>query len=192
MCDIDEVTKTVRVAETPGWRIKSDRLITPGAIEGMLGDRHQLDMCKAHVAHIIDQLLGEFVIIQKAAIVPVPAPGTCMNLIDRQGLRVRGRRGTSCKPRVIAPAVGVRTGNHGGGVWTQLGLPCVRIRLPGEYLAIAVDDLVLVMQTTRQAWNEQLPDTEAVMQLHPVLPRIPVIEIAHHRNARRLRCPYSK
>jgi hypothetical protein len=41
--------KPFRLAEARGRRIEAGRLIAPGRVEGMLGDRQELDMGEAHV-----------------------------------------------------------------------------------------------------------------------------------------------
>src|SRR5580693_960276 len=55
MAPVHEVAEFIRVTVTAGWRIVTGDLVAPGAIERMLGHRHQLDMGKAGVLDIRNQ-----------------------------------------------------------------------------------------------------------------------------------------
>ena len=55
---VDEVGEILRRAEAARRREQRDRLIAPRAVERILGDRQQLDMGEAHIAHVGDQPLG--------------------------------------------------------------------------------------------------------------------------------------
>ncbi len=61
---VHEVAEIVRVAEALGRRKHADRLVAPGAVERMLGDRQQFDMGEAHLPDVFDQFVGEFAIGQ--------------------------------------------------------------------------------------------------------------------------------
>ena len=65
---VDETRKPRRIAEARGRRVEAGRLVAPARIEGMLGDRQQLDMGEAHVVGIGDQLLGELLVAHEAAV----------------------------------------------------------------------------------------------------------------------------
>ena len=53
---IDKVHELLRVAIARRGGIVAGRLVAPGAIEGMLHERHDLDMRIAHVAHVVHEL----------------------------------------------------------------------------------------------------------------------------------------
>ena len=53
---IHELSEFIGRAVANCWRIKADRLVSPGSIEWKLGDRHQFNVGESHVAHVIDQL----------------------------------------------------------------------------------------------------------------------------------------
>src|SRR5215475_3390877 len=55
MADIDEICKFSRASKAAGWRKQSGRLITPGAVEGVLAHRQELDVAETKVAHISRQ-----------------------------------------------------------------------------------------------------------------------------------------
>ena len=52
---IDEAGEAGRIAEAAGRREQADRLIAPGGVERMLGDRQQFEMGEAEVDGIGDQ-----------------------------------------------------------------------------------------------------------------------------------------
>ena len=57
-----------RIAEAPGGGEKAARLIAPGIVQRMLGDRHQLDMREAKIDDIGDQVGGKIVVGQETAV----------------------------------------------------------------------------------------------------------------------------
>ena len=50
--------KLIRGAKAAGGRIPTGDLITPGSIEGMLGNRHQLDVGEAPSLHVGNHPIG--------------------------------------------------------------------------------------------------------------------------------------
>ena len=66
---IDKMHELLRVAITRRGGIVASRLVAPGAIEGMLHERHDLDMRIAHVAHVVHELHRQIVVgIELAAL----------------------------------------------------------------------------------------------------------------------------
>jgi hypothetical protein len=55
---VDQVAELVRGSVADRRREQAHGLIAPGAVEGILADRHQLDMGEAHVGDVVDQLLA--------------------------------------------------------------------------------------------------------------------------------------
>ena len=82
---IDKPGKACRRPEPRGWRIQPGGLIAPAGIVGMLEDGHELDMGEAQIGHIGDQLRGQFIPIQKAAMRSSP-PRSGMHLVNRDRL----------------------------------------------------------------------------------------------------------
>ncbi len=75
MAGVDELGEIMGVAVARTWRELREQLVTPGAAEGMLHDRHQLDVSETHVHHVGNQPLGQLVpIIQAAIVTAVPSP----------------------------------------------------------------------------------------------------------------------
>ncbi len=58
---VDEAREAIGVAEARRRRVEAGRLVAPGRIERMLGDRHELDMGEAGLDDIGDQPVGHFV-----------------------------------------------------------------------------------------------------------------------------------
>src|SRR5262245_18080929 len=84
VASIEQRGEVLRRAEAAGRREQSGRLITPRAVEWMLGDRHQLHMGKAHVCGVRRKLLGQLAIGEPAMALLGPAPpGAEMYLVDR-------------------------------------------------------------------------------------------------------------
>lgn len=95
---VDQVLEVVRRAIAPSGGEKTDRLVAPGTVEGVLAHRHQLDVRKAHVHHIGNNGIGELSITEP----PIPVlghapPGAEMHLVDadravdRAALGIRNR-----------------------------------------------------------------------------------------------------
>ena len=57
---IDQHLEAVRLTVPIGRRKQTNRLIPPRTLERVFGDGQQLDMGKAHILHVSDQLVGEF------------------------------------------------------------------------------------------------------------------------------------
>ncbi len=148
MAGIDEVSEIVRRAKAAGHAEIAGGLITPGFIQRMLADRHQLDMRETHLLHIGHETVGQFTEVVETS-VPVPLPGTGMHLVHVQWLVHPVASHTLFLPRRIAPLIsiqlyhsGCRTGTHlkAQTVWIGLGE-----HLPG--MAIAYLEFVELAQT---------------------------------------------
>src|SRR5690606_1170651 len=85
---VDKPGKTLRLAETGRRGVESRRLIAPGRVERMLGDRQELDMGEAHVRDIRDQAVRQFVPGKEPAVL-VALPRAGMDLVDGDGLAAR-------------------------------------------------------------------------------------------------------
>src|SRR5690554_1418512 len=73
MTMIDKVAEVVRRAEAAGRRKIARSLVTPGLIQRMLADWHQLDMGVAHPLDVLHQTMSDFPIVEKTAgIVTLP------------------------------------------------------------------------------------------------------------------------
>ena len=178
---VDEPAEAVGVAEA-GVRGEVRRhVVAPRAAEGVLHDRHQLDVAEAEVGDVRHQLVDELVPGQDLA-VPL-APGGQVHLVDRHRLvhRLPGR--ARLHPRVVAPLVGGlvdparRRRRHLGPERHRVGL------LPP--LAVGAEDHVLVAGAGTDGRHEQLPDARLPELAHRVLAAVPAVEVALQPDAAR-------
>src|ERR1043165_3320988 len=82
---VNEKHKILRGAVATGRRKVAAHLIAPGAIKGMLHERQEFDMSKAHLLHIRSELRRDFSIRKPA--IPLfwyAPPGTEVHFVDRQ------------------------------------------------------------------------------------------------------------
>ncbi len=73
----------------------------------------------------------------------------------------------------------------------HLRLEGVRVRFNTQ-LAAVIDDFKLIELTVVRARHKQLPDTHFAAEAHRMAAAIPEVEIAHHRDALRVRRPDAK
>ena len=92
---VDEVHEILRRAVTRRRREIAGRLVTPRAVERMLGDRHQLDVREAHALHVLDQRLRDAAIAEECVVGAAP-PRAEMQLVDRHGRSERVVRSRAC------------------------------------------------------------------------------------------------
>ena len=71
---IDKVAEVVGAAKTLGRGEIPGGLVTPGIVQGMLGDRQQFHMGEAQLRHIVRQLVRHIPEVQKLPVLVSP-PG---------------------------------------------------------------------------------------------------------------------
>src|SRR5688572_20814464 len=70
-------TRNRKSSGVPGrGRVEAGDLVAPGAAEGMLGDRHQLDVREAQLPDVRGELFGQLTVRQTRS------PGGEMDLVD--------------------------------------------------------------------------------------------------------------
>ena len=81
---VDKVHKFVRRAVTGGGSVVTGHLISPGAVERMLRDPHQLYVGVTHIGNVFGQLFCRlFICIKTVFFLPVFLfPGTDVNLVN--------------------------------------------------------------------------------------------------------------
>ena len=91
------IPEVVRGAQPGGGRVEAGDLIAPGAAEGVLGDRHQLDVGEAQVLDVGGELLGQLTVRQARP------PGRQMHLVDGERRLVHGhvRRAAPSTPSSV-------------------------------------------------------------------------------------------
>ncbi len=79
---VDEVHEVLRLAVARGRREVPGRLIAPGAVEGVLADRQQLDVGEADRRDVVGERVRRRAIGEEAA-VGVPAPRAEVHFVGR-------------------------------------------------------------------------------------------------------------
>ena len=179
--------KTFGLAEARRRRIKPERLVTPGAVERMLADRHQLQMGEPQAGGIGRQLQGQFLPTGKASTL-AEAPGCSMDFIDRQRRLAGIGRSTLGRQ---TPGSGQRR-DDAGRVGPQLGRTCIGVSFERQQFAIGRDDFKLVQVAQGRMRNENFPDAGGMAQAHAMAPAIPLIEAADDADPARIRRPDGK
>jgi len=121
MALIDEVGEVLGRTVAAGGGIQARGLITPGAVEGIFGDRQQFEMGEAHLLDVGHQLLGQFAIGQIAIAFTAP-PGAQMHFIDAHRLVQLIGAGALFHPALILPLVLRQAMHQGGGRRRALSL----------------------------------------------------------------------
>ena len=153
---VDEVAQVVGRAMARGRREVAGGLVAPGVVERMLGDRHQLDVGEAAIAHPGHELVGELAVVQER-IVGAAAPGAEVQLVDADRcvlpVEARPRR----HPALVAELVRSGRGHDRGGGRPALARPRHRVALQVQRAGDAIANLVLVDLERADARQEQLP-----------------------------------
>ena len=182
---VDEAAQPRRVAEARGRRVKAQRLVAPRAVEGMLGDRQQLDMREAKVRDVGRQRGRELVPAMEAAVGVAP-PAARVHLVDRQRCAARIGLGAAGRQRACRRQ---RLGDGAGGLGAHLRRARVGVALQRKILPVAGADRILVAVALDRVRDEQLPDAGAAARAHRVAARVPAVEVADHGHARGVRRP---
>ena len=179
---VDQVPEVVGAAEPAGRGVVPGDLVAPGAAEGVLGDRKQLDVGEPEVGDVGDELVGQLPVRQ-----PLP-PGAEVDLVDAHRGVVDVRTRPLRQPRLVPPGVG-GPGDHGGGRRGDLGAAGHRVGLlvPATVLA---EQLELVAGARAQPRDEELPDAGPAEGPHRVGAPVPGVDVADHPDGPRVGCPH--
>ena len=210
---IDKVHELLRVAVARRGGKVAGRLVAPGAIEGMLHKRHDLDMRVAHIAHVVHKLHRQVVVgVELAALrgegvhgtgvvavlvrlalrcVAVALPRANMHLVDVERLRHVVVAGAALEPRGVVPLVAIEGPQHTGGTRRALGLKGIRIGLV-ELFALVGLDKVLIELTLLGARNKAFPNSARMHGHQRVGLFIPVVKFANDVNAFNIGRPNAK
>ena len=95
MAGVDEIAAALRRTETGRRCIQAQRLIAPGTVKGVFGDRQQFDVREAQIGNVGDQRFLEPLPVREAFV--FTPPGTQMHLVDRhrRAQLVTGHAGTA-------------------------------------------------------------------------------------------------
>ncbi len=151
---VDQVAELVGTAEARHRREVVGHLVAPGRLEGVLGDRHQLDVGVALPGHVLDQLVGEFEVGLAAA------PGTEVHLVGAHRLGVRAATSRAWPSTRRRP-----TGTCWCRRWRSSPAPARRRTAIGSTFSrqtpSCAQDVELVQRTGADALDEERPHTGA-------------------------------
>jgi hypothetical protein len=157
---VDEVHEFLWRAEPTRRREVADRLVAPRAVEGMLGNRQELDVRVAHVVDVVAELFRQLAIAEPAVVVFGDAhPGPEMDFVDADRRMQGVPAATSLHPLAVAPVVTGDVPHLGSSVRTDLGCEAEGIRLVDAVAMVARADGVLVERPLSDAFHPALPDT---------------------------------
>ena len=197
---IDKVHELLGVAVARRGGVVAGRLVAPGAIEGMLHKRHDLDMRVAHVVHVVHELHRQVVVgVELAALrgegvhgsgviavlvglalrrVAVALPRANMHLVDVERLRHVVMAGAALEPSGVIPLVAIEGPQHARGTRRALGLKGIRIGLVKLLALVGLDEIFieLALLGTR---NKAFPDSARMHGHQRVGFLIPVVKFAN-------------
>ena len=213
MARIDKVHELLRVAVARRGGKVAGRLVAPGAIEGMLHKRHDLDMRVAHVVHVVHELHRQVVVgVELAALrgegvhgtgvvailvrlalwrVTVALPRANMHLVDIERLRHVVVAGAALEPRGVVPLVAIEGPQHAGGTRRALGLKGIRIGLV-EFFALVGLDEVFVELALLCSRNKAFPNSARMHGHQRVGFFIPIVKFTNDVYAFYIGCPNAK
>jgi hypothetical protein len=144
---VDKMAELIRRSEAAGGREVIRDLITPGALEGMLGHRHELDVGVAHLDYVRNERLGQFEITERPiAFVRLAPPRAEMHFVNTESAGMQLPGGARFHPVAIVPPVAVEVVNHRRSLDAVLTEEAKRIALQ-EQRAGRRPDLELVMDS---------------------------------------------
>ncbi len=180
---IDEALEALGVAETRGRREQADRLVAPGGVERMFGNRQQFEMGEAAIPRIGDEAVGQFVIGEETIVLAPRAR-------SRDGLR-RSTSGCGAGRAVarqleiigVGPVEVAVAGDDGGRRGPQLRLKAEGVGLQRQDLAVGAEDFEFVEFALGDFGNEDFPQAGVDALAQGMAAAVPLVEGADHRDA---------
>ena len=210
---IDKVHELLRVAVARRGGVVAGRLVAPGAVEGMLHKRHDLDMRVTHVAHVVHELNRQVVVgVKLAALrgegvhgagvvavlvglalwrVAVALPRANMHLVDVKRLRHVVMAGTALEPCGVVPLVAVEGPKHARRSRRALGLKGVRIGLVELFALVGLDE-ILIELALLGARNKAFPNSARMHGHQRVGLLVPIVEFTDNVDALNVGRPNAK
>ncbi len=193
MCRVDEGHEIFRRAVPAGGGEIPRGLVSPGAVEGMLRNRHQLQMRIAEILGIGNQPVRQF---------PIGEPSMLFfgNAHPRSQVNfVHGNRcldwipfGARRHPLSVMPLVAREIAHHGGGAGPQFRGLRVGVRLAQDGAVVPGADFVLVEGVFGNIGNEQLPEAGGAAVRHGMAPAVPPVEVSDHADPCGIRGPHDE
>ena len=189
---VDHIHEVIGCSVARCRRIVTRDLISPGAVEGVLGNADQLDMGIAELLQILYDAVSEFsVVIEPVSAVRMFHPRTDMALVDRQRLLIGVLFAALVHPARIRPAETGDIRGFGCSTGPEFRRICKGIGLI-DFAAVLGSNAVLIQFSRTDSGDEQRPDTAVIELLHGIFFFVPVIECTNHRDRFGIRCPDSK
>ena len=189
---VHEVHEVIGVAEAAGGRKVAGGLVAPRAVERVLGDGQQLDVGVVHLQRVLDQLVGQIPVVEKAVVLGHAPPTAQMHLVDVDGLVQTLARGTLGHPCLVLPCVLVHVPHPGIGARTQLGVEAVGIGFVDFVAQQLGFDRVLVMGALGQIGDEEFPQARIPASLHGMGAIVPAVERTDDADALGIGRPHGK
>ena len=187
---IHKIHKILWCSKARGRGIISGYLVSPGSVQRVFHDRHQLNMRIPHLLHIIGkQRRNLSVITELIRFIFRPSPGAQMNLIDAHRRLLPVRLLPVLHPRRILPFIRTQITDYGSISRTLLRLVAIRIRFQNGKRAVDFQ-LILIQLSRLKLRNKQLEYSRIPKPSHTVAPPVPKVEVADNADSVRIRRPY--
>ena len=186
---VNQITQIIRSTKTAGSGIVASCLIAPGAVEGMLTQRHKLYVGIIHILHIVNQLVSQFPIGQGLAL-SIPPPGAKVNLIGQHRLAIGLSPLLAFLPLLILPLIMIHIKDTGSGSRWHLAIIPIWIGLHNMRAAMLWHNSIFVNISLLEAWDKDLPDLPILNAGHFIYPGIPIVKFTNYADRCGIRSPY--
>ena len=190
---VDKIHKILRFAEARGRRVVTADLIPPRPIIGMLGYRHQLDVCIPHIGGIYAQLVRKLA-VREIRPVRLTLPRAEMHFIDVDGHRrhrvvfqMEAAEMALLHICAVLPVITVERIADRGGLFARLGVKCVRIGFVTALTAALDNEFVFGILPEPVVRQRRSPDSARLL-FHQHI-GTPAVEVARQINGVGVRRP---
>ena len=182
---IDKVHEVLRRAVAAGGGVVPGHLIAPGALVWVFRHGQQLHVRVAHLSAVVRQLVCDRAVPRQAGL--RPAPGAEVHLVNAHRRVVHVARSAAAQIAPVVPDVALERPDLGCGRGPGLTVRGKGVGLEHR-LAVGAGDGIFIERPVAQTGHGLHPC--AVRQtVHRRCRRVPVVEIAHERDALRVRRP---
>ncbi len=189
---IDKKLKIIGGAKPGGGGKISGHLIAPRPVQGVFGDRQQLNVGIPHFLDIGDKFPAEVPVGKKIlSLLPFSFPRSQMHLIDRDRLLQRISAAPFFEVLGVAPGVTVHIGDDRGGLRSFFKSQTVRIGLDHPVAGLILD-LEFVFFSNADIGNKEFPNSRSAEHPHLMFTAMPLIEVADYADIAGIRRPDSK
>ncbi len=162
-----------------------EALVAPRPVEGVLHHRQELDVGEAHLLDVVGERGCQLAVREEAGgLGGVAAPGAEVHLVGRARGGERLARAPFAHPLAVAPRV-VEVPDDGAGAGRGLVAVGEGVGLVDLVPVEAGDHVVLVHGPRAQPRHEALEEARLASQAQGMAVGLPLIELAHDRDARR-------